>query len=100
MIAEVIIDVRYADEEHDASPQLFQVACWVGSLLAHCFCELKVACALAIPTFQHGHCRGEVNSVLGVGAVKSPAEERVVFAPKLAAQSVGDHDPGFSGQRM
>jgi hypothetical protein len=43
MVAEVVIDVRHAHEEHHAAPELFEVPRWLRAQLCEHAGEIEVA---------------------------------------------------------
>ena len=64
MVSKVVVDVRSADEEHDAAPELLEIASRLASLPNDAFAKVEVACSLfavyplglGSTHFDHAHC--------------------------------------------
>jgi hypothetical protein len=91
VIAQVIVGVRHADEEHDPTPQLLQVRGRVRAETHQQIRELHVAgtltSALSVDPVEQRHRRGEVKPSAADRAVEPTAQERVVTVSAAATRA-------------
>ncbi len=101
VVAQVVIDVGHADEEHHTPPQLLEVVGGVRALLDQETREVEIARAvLPVAAFEHGHRRGKVDAPALVGAIKPPRQERVVSTPEALAARLGGGHSRAHGERV
>src|SRR5579883_482186 len=100
VVAQMVVAVRDADEEHDPPPQLLEVLSGMRPILDQELGQLQVAGLVAVPAPERGHGRDEMDAPAVGGAVE-PLRQEGVALPREALDLGRRHtDTGFLRQAM